>query len=368
MLFIFFISVVAFYFSILDSKGKSDNGLKYAFIILGIVAAIRYNYGGDYMSYMEEFKKVGEYSFSEIIFLQEKLQFVDAAFKDIGAALLYRLFKPLGFLTFSAVISIGETLIFYQFIKENVERKYYWFAVYVYLFQFDHYVLPMSMIRQGLTIALFVWSWHFLKERKILIPILIGLVSVTIHKSAVITLPFIFLRLVPMRNGKVVAMVLGAVLLFFFLSSGFVGNLYNSVIDNEFMEIYAKSYEDDAIVALGVIRKILVFVPFIVALIFLLKVRNDEKITYLVILSTIGTLIVPFTFVVMMISRLGYYFNIFMVATIPLTFSAIKKPILRYGLTSLIMISLIYQYFDIFLNSVFTKSFATYHSIFSLLL
>lgn len=367
MLFIFFISVVAFYFSILDSKGKSDNGLKYAFIILGIVAAIRYNYGGDYMSYMEEFKKVGDYSFSEIIFLQEKLQFVDAAFKDIGAALLYRLFKPLGFLTFSAVISICETLIYYQFIRENVERKNYWLAVYVFLFQFDHYVLPMSMIRQGLTIALFVWSWHFLKEKKIIVPILIAIVSVTIHKSAVITFPFVLLRLLPMRNGKVVAIVLASVLMFCFLSSGFVGNLYNSVIDNEFMEIYAKSYEDDAIVALGVIRKILVFIPFIVALIFLLKVQNEENTIYLVVLSAIGTLIVPFTFVVMMISRLSYYFNIFMVATIPLTFSALRKPILRYGSTFLIMISLMYQYFDIFLNSVFTKSFATYHTVFSLL-
>lgn len=360
-------NILALFLTILDSSKILKNGMKYGFIIVTVIAAIRYDYGNDYMSYMRDFDRVGMYSLSYILEFQEQLQYSDAVFKDLGAVLLFRLFNPLGFFFFAGLISSIQGCIYYQFIKENVRREYYWIAIFLYLFQFEFYLLPMSMIRQGLSIALFVWAWHFVREKKIFIPVLLSLLSISIHKSAVIFIPFLIISYIPLKNGKITSISLLICLAIMFLSSSLINSILDKMAEAEAFAIYFKSYEGDSTESIGLIRKILAFVPFLMAVNY---IRNEKATIInrtLVMLSTIGTLILPFTYIIALISRLCYYFNIFMIGAIPISIWIIKGKIKRYSLILLILASTAYQYYDMFFHSIFSDSFIEYHTIFSIL-
>jgi len=358
-------NILALCFSFLDSRKMLKNGLAYAFIIVTVIAAIRYDYGNDYMSYMRDFNRVGQYSFLYIIEYQELLQYVDAVFKDLGAVLIFRIFHPLGFFFFAGIVSVCMNAIYYQFIKENVKREYLWIAMFLYLFQFEFYVLPMSMIRQGLSIALLVWTWHFIKEDKIIVPILIAILSISIHKSAVVVIPFLLIaRYYKFQNGKFISLILIICVAVMFASSKLLNSIFESIAGADAFKIYVNSYGDESTKSIGLIRMILIFIPFLLAIYYLPKssLRGDKTI---VCLSTIGVLILPFTSIIALISRLCFYFNIYTIAAIPISLTAIKNKVIRYSLCALLLVATAYQYYDIFLHSVYTNSFIHYQTIFS---
>lgn len=367
MLVILFFSIIAIFLAFLDSKERMNGGMKIGIILMTIIAAIRYRYGNDYVSYLDDFTLIGKYSISDIIFFQEKMQFIDPAFKDIGAAILYRICKPIGFIGFIALITIFQGCVYYQFINENVPRKYYWLAVFIYLFDFNNYVLQMSMVRQALVIALFVWSWHFVKQGKYLVPILIALVSFTIHKSSIVLAPFVFLSMLSYKNGKVLTIVTLGLTGFFWLAAGTIGDMVGNIMDLELFQLYNDSYAMEETGRIGMARLLLAFVPYLLTLVYFMKPQTENGPRFLVFLSAVGTIILPFSFVIAMMSRLTYYFNIFMVAAIPITLTSVRRPILRLVSVGIFMLLTLYQYFDLFLHSVYTKSYATFDTIFSTL-
>lgn len=358
------VSVISILLTILDSKRILKDGMLYAFIILTFIACIRYDYGNDYISYMNDFDRIGRYSLSYIFSEQESLQYSDPLFKDIGAVTLFRILHPLGFYFFIALVSLFQGYVFYQFIKENVSRDDYWIALFIYLFNFNFYVLPMSMIRQGLVISLFVWSWHFIRQGKLLIPILITLIGITIHKSSVILLPFVFIKYIPFSKGKIISFFLLSLMVLFMIGSGLLNSIYSEISNLEAFTIYA-GYEEEGGSKMGIIRKIITYTPFSVALFYIGNNKFSTTNRALAALSCIGILILPFTTIVHLISRLCYYFDIFTVVAIPISFHVITNRLVRYLMLGLIMATLFYQYCDLFFNSVYTERFMEFHTIWS---
>ena len=75
-----------------------------------------------------------------------------------------------------AVLNVIQNVIYYKFIKANVERTWWPIAVFIYLFSTSFYLLNFSMMRQGLVIAIFLWMWKYIKNRKWFIALL-GLIA-----------------------------------------------------------------------------------------------------------------------------------------------------------------------------------------------
>lgn len=357
-------SIMALYLTILDSTKTLKNGMAYAFVLVTLIACIRYNVGNDYMSYKYDFERVGKYSLSFIFSEQQNIKNYDSLFKDIGAVTLFRILHPFGFYIFAAGISIIQGCVFYQFIKENVSRKDYWIAIFIYLFNFDFYVLPMSMIRQGLVISMFVWSWHFIRQNRYLIPIVITTIGVTLHQSSIIIFPFLFIKFLPFNKGKLMATIFLCICVVFIVASGILNSLYSGIMELEAFKIYA-GYEEEGGSKLGFIRKFLAYIPFILALLYIINSKFNVNSKALVAISIIGTLIIPFTSIVQLISRLCYYFNVFSIVAIPVSMYTITNKLVRYSIVSIILVLLFYQYIDIFRDSVYTNSFMEFHTIWS---
>lgn len=360
---IVFVSILALILASFDSAKKIKGGLALAFIIITTVAAIRYDYGNDYMSYYDNFLKFSYYNIRKV--LNGSIEVKEPGWTAF--CILFSIFGRHGYFIMLAVISVFCNWVYYRFIVENVERRYYWLALFIYLFTFDMYVLQMSMIRQGLTIALFVYSYHFIKKKDLLIPILLSALAFTFHKSSIIFIPFILLSKIDWNShGKTISFVLLGSFILFFISNSIVEMLYGDVMSLETMESY-EGYQDWRGNKTG-IRRILEFIPFFVALIYIAQQKNNKQgHKFLVMLSTVTTIMYPFTMMIHLISRLTFYFGIYYIASIPITYFAIKNKVIRYSLLSTFLLVTLYMYFDCFNSKTYMKPFAEYQTIFNVL-
>lgn len=357
------ISILALFLTVLDSLKLLDKGLLYAFIIVTIIAGIRYNYGNDYSSYYDDYIRYNHYYIQDIIN-------GNVDFKEPGWSIfciLFSIFGNYGFYVMVGTITIFCNLIYYRFIIENVQRRYYWLALFIYLFTFEMYVLQMSMIRQGIAISLFVFSYHFLKRKKILIPVLLCILAYTFHRSSIVYFPFILLSLLRWDIlGKSLSWILLGAFVIFFISNSIAEKLFGNLLALEEMSIYDK-YALMEGNKLG-IRRLFEFIPFFISLYYLAQndtAKKGQK--YMVMLSTVATILYPFSMIVHLVSRLMYYFTIFYIATIPTTYFFIKDKMLRYGLLSIFMIITLYLYFSNFKDPIYEASFANYQTVFSVI-
>lgn len=361
MLTILTISIIALFLTILDSLKLVEKGLLFAFIIITIVAAIRYDYGNDYTSYYNYYLQYNDNYINDVIN-------GTVEFKEPGWSIFCMLFGFLGqygFFIMLATISIFCNWVYYRFIIENVPRCHYWLALFIYLFTFDFYVLQMSMVRQGIAIALFVYSYHFLKRKNLLIPILLCILSYTFHKSSVIYFPFLLLSLLRWDvYGKSLSWILLGAFIVFFISNSITEKLFGNLLAWEEMSIYDRYIIDEGN-QLG-IRRLFEFIPFIVSLFYLAQKNTAKKgQKYIVMLSTVATILYPFTMITQLVSRLTYYFSIYYIATIPITYYTIRDKVLRYGLISIFMLITLYLYFINFKSPIYEVAFSKYQTIFS---
>lgn len=360
MLVIIVTSIFAFFFTLLESKKNLRGGMLLGFILIIITSVIRYDYGNDYMNYYNDFNRDCKYDITDIILFSDYI-------KDSGWVLFCKLFEPLGFFTFVAFISFFSNIIYYKFIKENVDKQDYWLAVFIYLFTFDIFALQLSMIRQGFVIALLVLSYHFLKKKQLLIPIILMIISISFHKSAIIFTPFLFLSRYPFQSsGKSISIFLLIAFILFFISSALINQLLGDILALDVFSTYDSDYALEEGNAVG-IRSLLELIPFFISLYYLASVRTLNGPRYLVFLSTISTLIFPFTTIIHLISRLGFYFSVFAIAAVPLTYNIISNKLIKYILLLLFIGITLYVYFDRFTSSIYTIPYEKFNTIFNVL-
>lgn len=91
MFVIIVVSLLALFFTILESKEVLRGGMALGFIIITIVSMIRYDYGNDYMGYYDDFNNACKYDIEDIIIFSEYI-------KDSGWSFFCKLFEPFGFL------------------------------------------------------------------------------------------------------------------------------------------------------------------------------------------------------------------------------------------------------------------------------
>ena len=363
MFVVIFCSVLALVLTYFNSNDKIKWGMKLAFILITLLGVIHYDYGNDYMSYYRLYNQVTSYNFNLNAILEKEY------YRDPGWVILCFLFKPIGgFFMMVAILNIIQNTIVFRFIKVNVHKEQWTFAVFVYLFVTSFYLMSFSMMRQMFAMIMFLGMWKYIIRRQWWIPLIITYLCSLVHGSALVLLPFAFWGFIPMKNAKYIGIayviLLGVLWIF--------GNTLNEMfqfamaMDDSFSE-YADRYEDsDTGLKLG-LGFVINMIPFVLSCMFLLS--KESKHTYqeksLVALAAIAFLIMPFGQIIQLIGRVASYFSIFSLASIPLVYGNIKNKGIRKIFVTLCVFITMYNYYLFFLEGVYEEKYSTFHTIFS---
>jgi len=327
-------------------------GFKASFILIFIFLALRYNFGNDYKGYLQAFIDINKY---ETIDYFDKMNHYEP-----GWIFLNRIFKPYGFFAMTAVLAAINCIIYYQLIIKYLPIKFYWLAVFLYIFNPDFMLIHSSAMRQSIAIGLFVFSFDYLyKKDAIRYFLCIGLAYI-FHTSALILLPVYLLGFV---NRKI-NLASGIIIIFIFISL-FIFRNNISLNLNQFIESYFNRYETyEGGVKLGTG---LGFVYSLILFFFILYYdRFQQKETALLFkLSIIGFLIKPLGFIIMLIGRVGMYFTPATIIVYPILFMNLKKPVYKMIFISLLLFMTIYSFFQFFYSEIWKTDFGSYQTIFS---
>ncbi len=361
MLIVTAISVLTLILTYLESRRYLKDGMKLGFILISILGIIHYDYGNDYMSYYDMYNSIVHTPFNWTNILNGSI------YKESGWVLINYFFEPLGgFFMMVAVLNVIQNVIYYKFIKANVERTWWPIAVFIYLFSTSFYLLNFSMMRQGLVIAIFLWMWKYIKNRKWFIALLGLIAGSFIHTSAIILIPFAFWGFLRIRNGKFLAIICIILFVTLWVAEDFLNGVFETVIIFEEFQEYANYMKNAEQVEFG-LGFLINIIPFIVSLYYLSNDRfQSENNHQLVALAAVGFMILPFSQIIPLVGRVGMYFTVFSIGAFTMSYSAIKTPLIRYGLVFMFVFMMLYDYWQFFHTGVFAKSYAEFKTIFSL--
>lgn len=360
-----FFSIIAFLLTLLQSKGILRHGMKLGFALATSLLMVHYNYGNDYETYYEWFIEVYETHYSFI-----DLFAPDTFLKDPGWFILYWLFASAfgsnGFFVMVAVLSVIEGVLYYKIICKYVPEKWYWLAMFLYLFHSCLYLLTFSMMRQSLVMALMLLIYSDFREKTHLLRAsLLFLFCIFVHKSSIILLPFLFLNYLPLRDGRFIAIILTIALFAFLLLSQLTQSIFERIMLIPLFDDYESLYEDEEVTisfGLGYMLKLLIFGIYMY---YLVSSDTLGKYRDYVILAAISFIILPFQTIIPLIARINFYFQLFTIIAIPAVYNNIKDTILRNGLLILVCLLELYGYYSFFSpSSVFYDSYLNFQTIF----
>lgn len=357
-------SIIALILTFLESKRILPNGMKLGFILITFLACIHYDYGNDYMAYYDIYKDIVKINFSLSDIISGE------TYKEPGWPLLCYFFKPLGgFFTMVAALNVLQNIIVYKVIKSNVEQSWWTLAVFIYLFSTNFYLLNFSMMRQGLVICVFLGVWRYIKEKKVLLALIIILLCSMIHKSALVLLPFSFAGLFNINKGRIAVIIYIALYFLIWFAGDFMNDVLMFFLSFDEFEEYAISYGNDTSSNTYRLGFILNLIPLILSLIYLLKVTksNDSHSKLAVAISIVSFIIAPFSDIIPLVGRVGMYFSVYQLIAIPKVYSNVKNNVIRYGLLFIFCFMIMYGYFGFFQSDVYNKPYSTFHTIFSVL-
>lgn len=362
------VSIFCILLTYFESIKKLKHGMLIGFCGVTILYCIHYDFGTDYMTYYHEFLRVESfhYKFYEIFDLDNWRN------GEFGWGLMQWLCAVItgknGFFLLVFVNSILENIIIYRFIRKYSSPLQWPFAVFVYLFTSNFYLLGFSMMRQWLAMCLIIYAFDYIVKKRVLISLAIIFIASTIHHTASILFPIAFLSYLPLKYAKYYSITFLVV----FMLLMFIGDFLNSILaifmtQSDTIEHYITNYngfEANKGFGIGFIINLL---PFVLSVLFLFKSRNAKNTNnkMLIILSCIGTMVIPFSQSLAMVNRMSLYFTLFSIATIPIIYSTIPNRLLRQVLTAIFIFMQIVSYRGFLIDPSYQFYYNEFQTIFS---
>ncbi len=361
-------SILAVLFTYLESKNILKKGMFLGFCIVTFLGAIHYEYGSDYMAYVEIYEDIINQDFRWVDLIEGEL------FKEPGWALLNYMFKPFGengFFIMVALLNILQNVIYYKIIRKYLPIEDWTFGTFIYLFTTTLYLLNFSMMRQGLTVAIFLAICPLIEQRKVLKALLIVLLASTIHSSALIFIPFVFVGYIPMGKYSGIGITGIYILVFALLliSKDFINTILSTAISfSDTFQDYADTYGDNEVTATFRLGFLLKTIPVILSFVFINSADSDETKKRIVLISSFGILVDITTQIIPLLSRVTIYFMAYSVIAMPMVYKKIKPYILKIILSTLYVFLNVYVYYTFFTSPTWIDSYSEFHTICSVLL
>lgn len=364
------VGILAVFFAFLGRY--KDKGFKYgleiSFLIITVFLAIRYNYGNDYRAYFEGFQEIaGGFTFTDLLSFNEYTAYTEKEHFEIGWRILNILCIPIGFFGMIILLSIFESAVLYHFIKKYVDPEWYWLGVFIYVFSSGLMLVMSSMMRQTLAMTLFLCAIPYIIDKKIIRAFLLVALAAQFHKSAWAMLPFIswgYINDKRLYNIYSLLIIVSFLILYLFsykLNSIALGVVQSSGVFNTY-EGYVLNEANRTKLGTG----LGIFFSFFICLLMLYTSKNLEIPKRLIVmLFVLQYMFVVLGFQIHLVSRVGYYFQLLIIAAFPITIKSIKSIYLKYGVLWTFIFITMYSYRGFFASTVWKDAFATYQTIFS---
>lgn len=352
MIIVTILGLIVMFLSWLEGCGYIKNGLKTSFYLIFLFSAIRYNYGNDYPSYYEVFNDINSYS---------TLTFVDVGLNfEPGWILLNWIIEPMGFFSLIILFSFLNAVIFYHLIKKYVDPKFYWFAMFLYIFSTANFLIGLSAMRQNLSLLIFIHSIKYIENKQIFKYVLCIVFAAQFHLSAYILLLVYPLGRIQFKINNYIGIIIFATYLALFEIAPSLFPAFLAIATDALDKYSVYEGGQDASSGLGIILNSI----FLLSIIYFYKFQ-DNNLRLPFKLGIFGFMLIPIGLTFMMIGRLGLYTQPFLMLVYPMILSTSKSKIYSYGFVFFLMILTIYDYFIFFQSPIFSKDFGTYQTIFS---
>lgn len=304
--------LLGFIFVIINLFFKGKKGTYLMFLGILIVMGLQGKAGWDYLEY-------------EINFILFKPPFfIDNHNTEICWLWLYRLFSFTEFPVLVFFVSFVQYLILVIFVNKYIKVSIWKnFAFFLFFFTQSFLGFQISALRQGLAIELLALSFILIADKKYILAILCTIAMYNIHRSSLLTIPFIILfyfycrysnkDIVKDRIGIIKILPIIFISLYFFkdLFFTFIVPIADNLSTSEFKH-YVTQLEFLEISPLIVIYDLVC----IIAITLYLKDCKGH-IRYLCYMSIIAFFGEGFLFGLSDLPRLTYYFSIFNIIVLP---------------------------------------------------
>jgi hypothetical protein len=353
------IGIIVTIFAYFSGKSNNERYLFIAFSIIFIFLALRYDFGNDYMAYFDKFYEVDEASWNEL----RDVTGIDAIGEsmEFGFIFLLKIFTVFsGYYFFIAFHSLLICLLFFYLIKNNVEIQYYWFAIFLFVFNPNLMLVELSALRQTLAILCFLFSIKYLINRNIVKYLLFILLASSFHLSAIILVPLYFL-FTPKPVGKYEPIIYIVLFLFFM----FFGSLLLSPLESITSTYLPKyiSYVDDGEKAILQSGFGIIIYSFIYLFILLFAKRENDREIVIYRIVALFIVLTPLSLALNMLSRLNFYFEPLLIVVIPQILSSNFNKTTKLFFVSIIVFMSLVSTYSHFKSPIYREKYNTYKTI-----
>ncbi len=353
MITVVIIGVLAVGFAYLAGRSQQKLFLKVSFAIIYVFLALRYDYGNDYNSYLEEFVALNTGNLRSL--------FDGSSHFEAGWIFLCYLFRPMGFFALVAVVSLFNCFVCYRFINKYVPASYYWFGVARYIYYPPLMLMSASAIRQSIAVSLFMLSIDYLCKRQILRYIFIIMIASLFHSSALVLIPVCFLSVVrrAITNAAAIVLLIAMVLLYIY-GNALLPNLQGIIANvSERYNVYTDDVGEQRS-ALGTVANLGFFA------LYLYYARSKaSEVGLLFKVAVASCFIFPVSLVISMIGRYDMYFAVITITIIPVIVSSIRNKIHRRLILAVVLAATVYRLVAFFGSDIWAPSYGHYTTIFS---
>lgn len=353
---LFFVILISFL-----GSASSKHIHRISFFVLFCFAALRYNYGNDYQSYLHKYEYIhdGRWAFD-----------AEPLFNMICKVM------P-SFYVLIAVTSLVFIFMVFRFITKNLPNRYVFLGTFIFLINPMLFLTNLSSLRQCLAMLTYILAVDAACERKMWKYMALVVVAAMFHKSAWFLLPlYFFLNSKPFKALQIFGVLVGVVLAVTVLDLKGLAELVTTWFGDKNYIYYAQ--KDDQ----NTIRATLLTALYFIYTLFNLPKLKGKYFVYgkLYLLSTMFGL---FAYQMSMFTRFQMFFEIFSVVVLPQIFRAelqsgpipirMDNPVVtvwgcinRYVMPVLLVLVYLLRYYSFFTNPLWRKFFE-YDTILSLI-
>lgn len=241
--FLFVFMAVSSYLELYVLKKKTPIFLLISAVLLIVFSGFRYFVGADYPIYKNLYSGFSLYTEYSDVWKKATFQPTSEQIEWIYVLLnkiLFDMGMPFYMVTFIMVlmsVSLKFTTIYQNLALPVLGAMMYFMPLYFFE--------DSGQIRQGMGVAICVFSFKYIKERNLPMFILMMYIALGFHKTAVVFFPAYWIVRIPMNSTRILVVIVIAILLSPFEIFRIFGSIVESVGSQDVSDGYA-GYVDDS--------------------------------------------------------------------------------------------------------------------------